>query len=185
MHQDANPMTIDQNPLLAPVRAVCFDWGGTLMSERGPADIPMAQWPEVALIEGALECLHALEGKVPLAIATNASASTRPMVEAALARVGIARYFSHVFCFTEIGHRKDQAAFWQVVARELAVPLDSVAMVGDSYEQDALGPSRFGVQSVWFNPLDRSQPEGSATPQVQDLPSFSSWVLARLQPQGL
>ena len=29
------------------IRAVCFDWGGTLMSEAGPEDIPMCDWPEV------------------------------------------------------------------------------------------------------------------------------------------
>ncbi|TBU97844.1 hypothetical protein DNJ95_03805 [Stutzerimonas kirkiae] len=168
--------------LLAPIRAVCFDWGGTLMSEQGPDDIPMALWPAVALVEGALECLQALDGQVPLAIASNASLSSRPMVERALARVGIERYFSHIFCFVEIGHRKDQAAFWQVVAHELAVPLDSLAMLGDSYEQDALGPRRFGVQGVWFNPHGRLPKGEIATPQVQRLTTFSAWVTTALPP---
>ena len=62
------------NPLRA-IRAVCFDWGGTLMSERGPEDIPMGLWPEVEVVEGAAKALEVLHGKLPLAIATNASVS--------------------------------------------------------------------------------------------------------------
>ncbi|MEO7743381.1 MAG: hypothetical protein ABIR98_10620 [Usitatibacter sp.] len=30
-----------------------FDWGGTLMSEEGPLDLPMALWPEVRTSSGA------------------------------------------------------------------------------------------------------------------------------------
>ncbi|HUJ09876.1 MAG TPA: hypothetical protein VL171_07600 [Verrucomicrobiae bacterium] len=30
------------------LRFVLFDWGDTLMSEAGPVDIPMADWPEGA-----------------------------------------------------------------------------------------------------------------------------------------
>ncbi len=137
--------------LRAPVRAVCFDWGGTLMSEQGPDDRPMALWPEVAVISGATECLEALRGRAPLCIATNATVSHRDMIERALERVSLREHFSEIFCFTELGVRKDQPEFWKIVRERLGVPPDRIVMVGDSLEQDVLAPLRFGLQAVWFN----------------------------------
>ncbi|MFT3820602.1 MAG: HAD family hydrolase [Rubrivivax sp.] len=164
------------NPLRA-VRAVCFDWGGTLMSEHGgPDEMPMGLWPRVEVIEGAAEALSLLDGKLPLAVATNASVSTRPMIELALRRAGLEAYFQQIFCHTELGCRKEQHEFWLAVERGLGVPLEHVAMVGDSYEQDALFPRRFGVQSVWFNLHGAVRRDQVATPVVTQLPAFSRWV---------
>src|SRR6059058_3744380 len=56
-------------------RWVLFDWGGTLMSEEGPADIPMALWPEVRAIDGAKETLALLSPHFRVGVATNASVS--------------------------------------------------------------------------------------------------------------
>jgi FMN phosphatase YigB (HAD superfamily) len=145
------------------IRAVCFDWGGTLMPEDGgPNDIPMGLWPELRVIPGAHDVLAALHGRYALHIATNATVSRRPMIERALARVDLLRYFNEIFCYTEIGHRKDEAAFWDEVARRLGLPLRQIAMVGDSLEQDVQAPRRFGVCSVWFNDGGRA----AAAPEV-------------------
>lgn len=168
------------NPLFA-VRAVCFDWGGTLMSEDGPPDLSMGLWPTVQVIPGAAECIAQLAGRLPLAIATNASVSRRPMIELALARVGFAGYFSEIFCFTDIGYRKSQPEFWQVVTSKLRLQPEQIAMIGDSLEQDACGPREFGIQGVWFNPAGAPAPGAKPdVPQVADLPVFASWVLASL-----
>lgn len=163
------------NPLCA-IRAVCFDWGGTLMSERGPEDLPMGLWPEVEVIDGAADALAALHGRLPLAIATNASVSRRPMIEIALERVDLAKYFQEIFCYTEIGHRKDHPAFWLAVEQRIAVHLRHIAMIGDSYEQDAEAPRRFGVQAVWFNPAGSPVTGGNSVPDVRSLKTFASWV---------
>ncbi len=135
------------------MRAACFDWGGTLMSEEGPKNISMGLWPEVAVIAGAAECLAMLAGRLPLAVATNASVSTRPLIERALSRVGFGHYFNHIFCYTELGFRKSQPEFLRAVAEQLGFRAEQVAMVGDSYEQDAVFPRQFGIQGVWFNTL--------------------------------
>lgn len=148
------------------LHCICFDWGGTLMSEDGPADLPMALWPQVETLPGAHETLAALAQRWPLHIATNASVSTRPLVAQALQRAGLLRYVQHIFCFTEIGARKDQPAFWQAVQAATGVPLQATAMVGDSLEQDVLGPARCGLQTVWFNAAGRP---GPAVPSVRAL----------------
>jgi FMN phosphatase YigB (HAD superfamily) len=142
------------------VRAVCLDWGGTLMDEHGPSELPMAQWPQVRVIPGAQELLAVLSARYPVCVATNASVSRRADVEQALARAGLAQFISHIFCFTDIGARKDTPAFWDVVTRTLACAPGEIAMLGDSLEQDVLGPAAQGVRTVWFNPEGLPVPAG-------------------------
>lgn len=165
------------NPL-HEVQAVCFDWGGTLMSEQGPEDTPMGLWPQVQALAGAAEALALLAGRLPLAIATNATVSRRPMIELALRRVGLGRHFADVFCFTELGHRKNEPEFWEAVERRLGVPRSRIAMVGDSLEHDVRAPRRFGVQAVWLNPAGAAPSDGDDdVPVVADLPAFARWVI--------
>ena len=144
----------------APHRWALFDWGGTLMSEEGPLDLPMALWPEVAAIDGAHEALATLSRRYRVGVATNASVSRRNMIEIALGRVGLRDDVSEVFCYTEIGARKDSDEFWRTALERLGVEADDVAMVGDSLEQDVLAPRAFGIYSVWFNPSGLAGPPG-------------------------
>lgn len=156
------------------LQAICFDWGGTLMSEDGPQDLPMALWPDIQVMPGAADTLAALARHWPLYIATNASISTRPQTAQALRRAGLLQHLRQIFCFTEIGARKDQAAFWQAVAAGTGVPLAATVMVGDSLEQDVLAPRRFGLHAVWFNPHGQPGPEAG----VRTLPGLVPQVHA-------
>lgn len=142
------------------IRFVCLDWGGTLMSEDGPAEISMAYWPEVKPIDGARELLAALAPARTLYIATNATVSRRPEIEMALSRAGLRDFISDVFCFTEIQAKKSTAAFWNVVTERLRCAADEIAILGDSLEEDVLGPAGQGVFAVWFNPSGRNVPQG-------------------------
>ncbi len=134
------------------MRCIVFDWGGTLMSEDGPQDISMGLWPEVRAMPGAQLTLSLLAPRYRLAVAANAVVSGRAMIERALERVELRHFFSDIFCFTEIGARKDSEAFWDVVLARLRLRSSELAMVGDSLEQDVLGPRRFGIHAVWFTP---------------------------------
>ncbi|MBF7731089.1 HAD family hydrolase [Pseudomonas sp. N040] len=143
------------------IRFVCLDWGSTLMSEAGPQDLPMCQWPQVRVIDGARELLAALAAEYPLCIASNASLSRRGEIEQALARGDLLQYISQVFCFSEIGAQKSERAFWEVVTRTLGCSTSEIAMLGDSLEQDVLGPASHGVFAVWFNPQAAAVPPGT------------------------
>lgn len=160
------------------ISAVCFDWGGTLMTEEGPAELPMCDWPQVAAIDGALETLRALHGHHPLCVATNARQSRTPEVERALQRVGLLRYVSRVFCSAELGVRKESPAFWGAVAASLGVTPGKLAMVGDNLEPDVLSPGRCGVFSVWFNDGGRNPPPPGVR-MVTRLPDFARLVAAQ------
>jgi len=152
------------------LRFVCLDWGGTLMSEDGPVDIAMAHWPQVVATDGAQAMMEELARRYTLCIATNASVSRRADIELALKRAGLLRHVSDIFCYTEIGARKDSARFWQVVCAALDARPAELAMLGDSLEQDVLAPRRHGVRSIWFNPHGAALPEGVApVPTVRRL----------------
>jgi putative hydrolase of the HAD superfamily len=130
---------------------ILLDWGDTLMSEDGPVDIPMADWPTVRTMDGALEVITALGRSYRLAIATNATVSSRADIVRALARVGLTQFVSEIFCYTELGHKKDEPEFWQIVLARLGARSDEVVMVGDSLEQDVLSPCRAGLPAIWLN----------------------------------
>ncbi|MFB3909730.1 MAG: HAD family hydrolase [Candidatus Eisenbacteria bacterium] len=135
----------------------------------------MAMWPEVEAVPGAKETLEALASEYRLAIATNATVSSRPMITSALERAGIAAPISDIFCFTEIGAKKDTEAFWKCVADRLEAAPEEIAMVGDSLEQDVLGPRRFGVFSIWFNEDGKREGPHEGVPiihRLADLPAL-------------
>jgi FMN phosphatase YigB (HAD superfamily) len=131
---------------------VLFDWGGTLMSEDGPLDLPMALWPEVTAIEGAHETLATLARRYRIGVATNASVSPRNLIEIALGRVGLRDHVNEIFCYSDIGARKDSDEFWRAALDRMGADPSEVAMVGDTLDQDVLAPAGFGIFSIWFNP---------------------------------
>jgi FMN phosphatase YigB (HAD superfamily) len=161
------------------IRAVCFDWGNTLMLETGgPPDVPMALWPEVRAVPGAAAMLASLHGRVPLCIATNAAVSHRPMIERALERAGLLHFFTEVFCYAELGVRKESPEFWAIVLRTLDVEPSGLAMLGDSLECDVLVPRALGIQAVWFDALRAPAP--ASVPTICELGAFVPWVLDRV-----
>ena len=120
---------------------------------------PMYLWPTVTAFPDALDVLPVLAGQAALCLATNAGQSDEPMIRKALARVGIDRYFDHIFCFRGVGRKKTEPGFWRFLLRALAARADEVWMIGDSFEGDVVPASQAGIYSVWLNrrtPEDRT-----------------------------
>jgi FMN phosphatase YigB (HAD superfamily) len=168
--------------LRAPVRAVCFDWGDTLMVDDGPAGVPMVDWSSVRAAPGARACLASLSGRVPVCVATNAAQSTREMIEGALDRVDLARYIDRIFCFTEIGVEKNRPEFWLAVSEALGLPPAEILMLGDSLEHDVLAPRAAGIQAAWFNTGGRHREPSTPVAEVTALASFAELVAPLLTP---
>jgi putative hydrolase of the HAD superfamily len=139
------------------------------MSEDGPEDIPMGLWPKVRAIPEASETLLELSSRFRLAVATNATVSGRDMIERALARVSMLQFISEIFCFREVGARKDSPQFWSAVMSILRANPRDLAMVGDSLEQDVVAPRREGIFSVWFNQDNRQRADPQGLPTIHRL----------------
>ncbi|HUJ09872.1 MAG TPA: HAD hydrolase-like protein [Verrucomicrobiae bacterium] len=155
--------------LNAKLRFVVFDWGDTLMSEAGPVDIPMADWTEVKCIDGAHDVLAQLSKVYSISIATNATISKHNDVLRALDRVGLKQFINEVFCFTELGRKKSEPEFWDVVLTKLGAHRNEVVMIGDSLEQDVLGPMRAGIRAIWFNWKQESYSGAASFESVRSL----------------
>jgi len=161
-----------------PLAWILFDWGGTLMSEDGPADTPMALLPEVRAIDGAADVVAALAARHRIAVAANATVSDRRSIRDALTRVGLEAFVSEIFCFRDLGVKKADARFWDAVVGRLAVTRAQFLMVGDDLENDVLAPRRAGIASVWFNPKGSPTPAGIVVPTIHRLDQLPQLVAA-------
>jgi FMN phosphatase YigB (HAD superfamily) len=157
---------------------VLFDWGDTLMSEDGPADTPMAMWPEVRAIDGAAAVLATLALRHRIAIASNATISDCTSIRRALARAALEAFVAEIFCFRDLGLKKSDARFWDVIAARLAVPRAQMLMVGDDLDNDVLAPRRAGIASVWFNGKRARTPAGVAVPTIERLDQLPALIAA-------
>ncbi len=146
-----------------------FDWGDTLMSEDGPTDAPMADWPEVRAIDGAVAVLTALAARWPIAVATNASVSDHASIRRALARVGLDSLVREIFCHRDLGLKKSDPRFWDAVATRLGVARAQLLMIGDDLENDVLAPRRAGIPSLWLNWKRTPLPPGVTVPAIERL----------------
>ncbi len=131
---------------------VLFDWGDTVMPDDPASTTPMIEWPTVQAVEGIAEVLAHLQASGRTCIlTTSASISDEAQIRGALARVGLERFFSRIYCFKNTGLPKGEA-FYRYILADLDLPASSALMVGDGYEKDVLIPNQVGLFAVWFNP---------------------------------
>ncbi len=129
----------------------------------------MADWPEVRSIDGAHKVLTQLANSYRIAIATNATVSKKPDVVRALERVRLNAFIDEIFCFTELGYKKSEPEFWNVVLARLGAQKDELVIIGDSLEQDVLGPLRVGIRAIWFNWKQESHSGSFSIRSIQSL----------------
>lgn len=135
-----------------------FDWGDTLMKVFPQYDGPMADWPEVADVEGVVEALEKLLGRYPMVLATNAAASKTEQVWKALRRVGLGEYFRAVFTMHELGGKKPELRFFRALESVLDQPAHHMVMVGDDFRVDITGAKAAGWRTIWYNPQRQAAP---------------------------
>jgi len=141
---------VSKNQLRYPT--VLFDWGDTVMRDDPAMTIPMVEWETIEVIEGiadVLAYLHASGRRIILA--TSADISDESQIRSALARGGLDKYFSHIYCFKNTNLQKGEA-FYRHILSDLNIPASDALMIGDSFEKDVQIPNSLGIFAVWFNP---------------------------------
>lgn len=141
-----------------PIKALVFDWGDTLMQVFPEYDGPMKDWPKVAEVEGARQCLAELHSHYRLFIGTNAAASNRESIRAALEMVGLSEFIEEIYGFTQLNCRKPELRFFAGLEEALGLKRSELMMVGDSFEIDVLGGWGAGWRTAWLNPSNRQAP---------------------------
>lgn len=100
------------------------------------------------LLEGAVEIIQYLHGKVPMAIATNGLADVQiPR----FADSKLHGFFEHNFISDQIGHPKPEAGFFTHIF-ELYPDHPKTIIIGDNLDSDIKGGNDFGIDTCWYNP---------------------------------
>ena len=131
---------------------ILFDWGDTVMYDDPSMTVPMVEWKKVEVIDGIAEVvayIHASGRKIILA--TSADVSDESQIRGALARGGLDRYFSRIYCFKNT-HLPKGEAFYRFILDDLHIHASDALMVGDHFEKDVQIPNSLGMFAVWFNP---------------------------------
>ena len=115
---------------------VLFDWGDTVMRDDPASTVPMVEWPTIEVIDGIAEVLAYLHSSGRrIILATSASISDERQIRAALARGGLDKYFSRIYCF-ENTHLPKGEAFYRHILSDLGIPASEALMVGDGFQKD-------------------------------------------------
>jgi len=85
-------------------------------------------------------------------------------------QLGLDKYFSenHIFISDQVGIAKPNPEIFEVAAREVNLPAEQLLYVGDSWENDIVGPIMAGWKSIWFNhrrkqPMTHHKPHAEIT----------------------
>jgi phosphoglycolate phosphatase-like HAD superfamily hydrolase len=135
-----------------------FDWGDTLMRVFPQYSGVMVKWPVVKATPGAAQGLAGLAGYIRMVVGTNAADSSALMVQQALDRVGLGKYFEAVFTTHEIEVRKPDPAFFWGIIRLLNIEKQHAAVVGDDFLEDITGARNAGLRAIWLNPQSSECP---------------------------
>ena len=131
---------------------VLFDWGDTVMRDDPEMTVPMIEWETVEVIDGIADVLAFLyDSGRQIGLATSADVSDESQIRGALARCGLDRYFSRIYCFRNTNLPKGEALYRHILS-DLNIPASAVLMVGDHFEKDVQIPNALGISAIWFNP---------------------------------
>ncbi len=141
---------MSQNKLQYPT--VLFDWGDTIMRDYPERTDPMVEWESVEVVDGIADVLTYLHSSGRrIILATSAAISDEDQIRSALARGGLAQYFSAIYCFKNTNLPKGEE-FYRHILNDLQLPASDALMVGDGFEKDIQIPNSLGMFAVWFNP---------------------------------
>ncbi|WP_409340894.1 HAD family hydrolase [Paenibacillus sp. MBLB4367] len=113
--------------------------------------------------EERLSFMEKLSGSYLLGIVTN---GTLRLQMDKLEGAGLAPFFPEdsLFCSDTIGHSKPHAPIYEAALRHFGATPEETLFVGDSWENDVVGPSLLGMKTVWLNRSGLPAPESLAKP---------------------
>lgn len=132
-------------------KVLVFDWGDTLMVEYPDEVGPMAEWTRVAPMAGVIMTVPELAAQVPCYVASNASDSDAEQVKAALARLGLDKYFQGIYTDKELGARKPSTEFFRSLLCKLGCAAEDVIYIGNDYAKDIVPAKEAGLLTVFMS----------------------------------
>lgn len=127
------------------------------------------------LYPGAHEMLATVSDVATLGIITNGIGEIQ---RSRLVNHDLEQYFDDVVISGEVGHSKPGSRIFDVALDRLGRPEKStVVMIGDSLSSDMPGAAAYGIDSIWFDTLDRTVGDVPVTHRVSSLLEIPPIVL--------
>ncbi len=105
-------------------------------------------------IEGAVELLDYLKPKVNLVVVTN---GLKEVKRPQLSKPEIAHYFKAIIISEEVGIAKPLGGFFDHTFNVIGNPdKEKVIIIGDNLNSDIRGGRDYGIDTCWFNPMQKS-----------------------------
>ena len=117
----------------------------------------LAHWRPV---EGALELLAALHGRISTGVVTNNVASEQRQK---IAACGFGPLLDAVIISEEAGVAKPDPRIFDLALESLGAEAGETVMIGDAWETDIAGAFAAGIRPIWFNRLGAASPDHSVT----------------------
>jgi len=120
------------------------------------------------MVDGAVELCRRLHGKCRMYIVTNGIAAVQ---RDRMSRAPIRQFFEELFISQELGCRKPQPEYFDIVLSRLGdVKKENILVVGDSLTSDIKGGINAGIPTVWYNPAGLPNDKGVTVDyEIRDL----------------
>ena len=135
--------------------AILFDWGDTIMKDFPDKAGKMRYWDVVEEVPNAKKILSVLSKKMRCYLATSAEHSTKEDIIEALKRVELNQYFTNIFCYRDVGCKKNESQFYTRVISQLDVDAKNIIMIGNDLENDVIIPVSCGIKAILFDPQSK------------------------------
>ena len=158
----AGAMTVDEARLERFRQLLAFAGGaadGAAATEAAAAyrAAYLAHWRPV---DGALELLAALHGRVSTGVVTNNVAAEQRLK---IAACGFGPLIDAVIISEEAGVTKPDPRIFSLALGQLGCPAGEAVMIGDAWDTDIAGARAAGIRPIWFNRFGAASPDTSVT----------------------
>ena len=128
----------------------CERYGYEADAKKIAADYVKTLGTKGYMLDGAVDMLEALHGKVKMYIVTNGVESVQ---RGRYAITGLAKYFDGIFISEAVGANKPDVRYFEYVAGQIeGFDKSEALIVGDSLSSDIKGGVNFGIDTCWYAP---------------------------------
>ena len=131
-----------------------FDFDARVIADKYPERLAERGY----LIDGAEDICKALYGRFRLYIVTNGFAKVQ---HGRFDKSPLRKYFADMFISEEVGAEKPSLEYFEAVFAKIPdFDKNKTIIIGDSLTSDIKGGIAAGLDTCWYNPQEKSVPEG-------------------------
>jgi putative hydrolase of the HAD superfamily len=158
LHVLAGRMTVDDARIERFRRLLSLAGGkaGDLAAVEAAAAYRAAYLAAWRPVDGAVELLAALHGRVATGVVTNNVAAEQRQK---IAACGFGPLFDAVIISEEAGVTKPDPRIFRMALDQLGRAAEETVMVGDAWDTDIVGARAAGIRPIWFNRFGGVSPD--------------------------